>query len=339
MTSCNETVSDHDDQNRFHTLAKKRVLVTGASGFIGRRLVTTLGSCNRGVDVTAVTRKKGFFSSPVTEITTGGLNGETDWRVPLKGVDDVIHLAARVHATREHSVDPASEFRKTNVKATVALAEQAARAGVKRFVFLSSIKVNGQYTQPGRPFTSTDTPAPQDAYAQSKAEAEELLHSIATETGMEVVIIRPPLVYGPGVRANFAAMIQWLRRGIPLPLGRTQNRRSLLALDNLIDLIMTCLKDPNAANQTFLASDGQDISTTELLHKIAATMNRKAWLVPLPPPIMHMGAKLAGREDIYHRLFGSLQVDISPTQQVLDWRPPLTLEEGLCRTLNAPEST
>lgn len=252
-------------------------------------------------------------------------------------MDYVVHLAARVHVMNDNSTDPIAEFRRINVEGTRALARQAATAGVKRFVFVSSIKVNGEFTEPGKPFTAHDASSPKDPYGQSKAEAEDVLRSIASETGMEVVIIRPPLIYGPGVKANFAAMMNWLNRGIPLPLGRTENARSLLALDNLVDLIITCLDHPSAANQTFLASDGEDVSTTQLLQKMAAALGKKARLVPVPPALMRLGARLARREDIYQRLFGSLQLDIRHTCETLDWTPPLSLDEGLQQTADAME--
>lgn len=316
-----------------------QVLVTGATGFVGNRLVSTL--CPReGCRVTAAIRDQASINDSIDSLSVvpvGELSSETDWRFALDGADSVIHLAARVHVMDDNSADPLAEFRRTNVEGTRALAEQAARSGVKRFVFVSSIKVNGEFTEPGCPFTAQDAPAPKDPYGQSKAEAEEVLRSIAAETGMEVVIIRPPLIYGPGVKANFAAMMNWLNRGIPLPLGRTENARSFLALDNLVDLIITCLDHPNAANQTFLASDGEDVSTTQLLQKMAAALGRKARLVPVPPALMKFGAKLARREDIYQRLFGSLQLDIRHTRETLDWSPPLSLDEGLQQTADAME--
>ena len=314
----------------------RRILVTGATGFAGSRLISKLTQLD-SFSPTAAVRSSGSFSDAVSVASVGDLNAETEWSTALQGVDTAVHLAARVHVMNDDSADPLAEFRRTNVEGTRALAEQAARAGVKRFVFVSSIKVNGESTEPGRPFTAQDVPAPQDAYGQSKAEAEEVLRGIAAETGMEVVIIRPPLIYGPGVKANFAAMMHWLNRGVPLPLGRTGNARSFLALDNLVDLIMTCLAHPAAANQTFLASDGQDVSTTQLLQKMAEALGRKARLLPVPPGLMRFGAKLVRREDIYQRLFGSLQLDIRHTQQTLDWTPPLSLEAGLQQTANALE--
>jgi nucleoside-diphosphate-sugar epimerase len=211
------------------------------------------------------------------------------------------------------------------------LARQAAAAGVRRFVFVSSIKVNGEATQPGHPFTAGDAPAPLDPYGISKMEAEQGLRQIAAETGIEVVIIRPPLVYGPGVKANFAAMMRWLRRGVPLPLGAIDNQRSLVALDNLADLIITCITHPAAANQTFLVSDGQDVSTSELLRRMGRAMGRPARLLPVPAGLLELGAALVGRRDMAQRLCGCLQVDIEKTRQLLGWSPPLTLDQGLTK--------
>lgn len=317
-------------------IQNSRTLVTGATGFVAQALLTAM-THQSALTTYASARRTQTLPHEWNPIQVSDLSAHTDWLLALKNIDVVVHLAARVHVMNDDSADPLAEFRRTNVEGTRALAEQAARAGVKRFVFVSSIKVNGESTEPGRPFTAQDVPAPQDAYGQSKAEAEEVLRGIAAETGMEVVIIRPPLIYGPGVKANFAAMMQWLNRGAPLPLGRTGNARSFLALDNLVDLIMTCLEHPAAANQTFLASDGQDVSTTQLLQKMAEALGRKARLLPVPPGLMRLGAKLVRREDIYQRLFGSLQLDIRHTQQTLDWTPPLSLEAGLQQTANALE--
>jgi nucleoside-diphosphate-sugar epimerase len=232
----------------------------------------------------------------------------------------------------DKSADPLAEFRRVNVEATAALARQAAGAGVRRFVFLSSIKVNGEFTEAGQPFTADDAPAPEDPYGVSKHEAEKLLRQIAAETGMEVVIIRPPLVYGPGVKANFAAMMRWLARGVPLPLAAvTDNRRSLVALDNLVDLIVTCLHHPAAANQTFLVSDGEDLSTAQLLKRMGAAMGQPARLFYLPPVVLKLGAALLNKPGIYQRLCGSLQLDIAKTRQLLGWSPPVSVDDGLRR--------
>lgn len=250
----------------------------------------------------------------------------------MDDVLQVVHLAARVHVMRDKSSDPLTEFRRVNVDGTANLALQAAAAGVQRFVFLSSIKVNGESTELRRPFTADDAPAPEDPYSVSKHEAELLLRQIAADTGMEVVIIRSPLVYGPGVKANFESIMKWLCRGVPLPLaGVTQNRRSFVALDNLVDLIVTCLKHPAAANQTFLVSDGEDLSTAELLKRIGAAMGHPARLFYLPPGLLKLGAAVMKKPDIFQRLCGSLQLDIAKTRQQLGWIPPVSVDEGLRR--------
>lgn len=250
----------------------------------------------------------------------------------MKNVEQVVHLAARVHVMNDRSSDPLTEFRRVNVEGTSVLARQAAAEGVKRFVFLSSVKVNGEFTKPGHPFTADDVPAPEDPYGVSKHEAEHLLRQISAETGMEVVIIRPPLVYGPGVKANFKSMMRWLAHGVPLPLAAvTENRRSLVALDNLVDLIMTCLHHPAAANQTFLVSDGEDLSTAQLLKRMGAAIGQPARLFYLPPTLLKLGASVLNRPGIYQRLCGSLQLDITSTRQQLGWTPPVSVDEGLHR--------
>jgi len=227
------------------------------------------------------------------------------------------------------AADPLDEFRRVNVQGTLNLARQAAAAGVKRFAFVSSIKVNGESTQLGAPFKADDVPAPNDAYGLSKMEAEHGLREIALQTGIDVVIIRPPLVYGPGVKANFAAMMRWLQRGAPLPLGAIHNQRSLVALDNLVDLIVTCLSHPAAANQTFLVADGEDVSTTGLLRRMGQALGRPARLVPVPASWLKLAAAMVGKPDVAQRLCGSLQVDIEKTRRLLGWTPPISLDEGL----------
>jgi nucleoside-diphosphate-sugar epimerase len=229
----------------------------------------------------------------------------------------------------ESAQDPLVEFRKVNVEGTLNLARQAAAAGVKRFIFISSIKVNGEATLPGKSFSAEDVPVPVDAYGVSKLEAEQGLYELAESTGMEVVIIRPVLVYGPGVKANFLSMMRWLSRGIPLPLGAIHNRRSLVALGNLISLIVLCIDHPRAANQTFLVSDGEDVSTTDLLRKLACALGKPARLLPVPGWLLQGIAALLGRRSLSQRLFGSLQVDISKNQALLGWTPPVGLDQGL----------
>jgi nucleoside-diphosphate-sugar epimerase len=257
------------------------------------------------------------------------MTAATDWNAALIGVQAVVHCAARVHVMQDDATDPLHAHREVNVNGTLNLARQAAQAGVRRFVFISSIKVNGEATQPGQPFTADDVPVPLDPYGVSKLEAELGLREIDAQTGMEVVIVRPPLVYGPGVKANFASMMRWVARGIPLPLGAIQNARSMVALDNLVDLLVTCLTHPGAGGQTFLVSDGEDVSTTELLRRTAQAMDKKALLLPVPAAVLELGASLLGKRALAQRLCGSLQVDIEKTRRLLGWSPPLTLDQGL----------
>jgi UDP-glucose 4-epimerase len=225
--------------------------------------------------------------------------------------------------------DPLAAFRRVNVDGTLALARQAIAAGVKRFVFISSIKVNGEGTPPGRPYSANDTPQPQDPYGTSKLEAETALQALARDTGLEVVIVRPVLVYGPGVKANFLNMMRWLDRGIPLPFGAIDNRRSLVAVENLVDLVVTCIGHEAAANQVFLVSDGEDLSTTGLLRRMGQALGRPARLLPVPAGLLSAGAKALGKGSLSQRLCGSLQVDISKTRDLLGWRPPIDVDTAL----------
>jgi len=265
-------------------------------------------------------------------VEIGEISPETDWSVALRDVRHVVHLAARVHVMRDRSSSPLAEFRRVNAAGTLNLARQAAAAGVRRFVFLSSIKVNGECTEIGRPFSADDAPGPKDPYGVSKYEAEELLRQVGIETGMEVVMIRPSLVYGPGVKANFQQMMRWLARGLPLPLaGIDGNRRSLVALDNLVDLIVTCLRHPAAVNQRFLVSDGEDLSTAMLLRRMGKAQGKPARLFYVPSVMLSFGAACVGGHDVYRRLSGSLQVDISKTCALLGWTPPVSVDEGLHR--------
>ncbi|MDP1526044.1 MAG: SDR family oxidoreductase [Rhodocyclaceae bacterium] len=305
-------------------------LVTGANGFVGSALCARLRK--DGVSVRGAVRTLKSQPDGAEEVAIGGLFSETDWTCALRSVRQVVHLAARVHVMDEKCPDPLSEFRRVNVAGTANFARQAATAGVKRFVYLSSIKVNGEFTTTGQPFTADDVPSPEDPYGVSKYEAEQALRRIAAETSMEVVIIRPPLVYGPSVKANFGLMMSWLARGIPLPLaGVTENSRSLVALDNLVDLIVTCLKHLAAANQTFLVSDGEDLSTAALLRRMGDAQGTPARLFYTPAAALKLGAEMLGKQSIYQRLCGSLQVDIGKTRQMLDWTPLVSVDEGLRR--------
>jgi nucleoside-diphosphate-sugar epimerase len=315
------------------------VLVTGANGFIGKPLLNIIKKCDRFLAKGVVRRA---VDSQDEGLVVPLLDGSTDWRSNIGGIDAVVHLAARVHVMEDAAADPLAEFRKVNVEGTLALARQAAEAGVRRFVFLSSIKVNGEQTQTGRPYTPNDSPKPTDPYGLSKCEAEAGLQRIAERTGMEVVVLRSVLVYGPGVKGNFLSMLRWLRKGLPLPLGAINNVRSLVALDNLVDLIVTCLHHPAAANQTFLVSDGEDLSTTMLLKRIALAMGIKARLIPVPASILQAGARLLGKGDVARRLCGNLQVDITKTRQLLGWSPPVSVADGIVRTVrwfNSAENT
>lgn len=305
------------------------IFVTGASGFVGRGLVSRLAA--QGSLKVSLRQISGGFPESV-EVVQAELVPDQDWSTSLAGVDVVIHCAARVHVMSEQSEDPLAEFRKVNVKGTLNLAGQAAVAGVKRFIFVSSVKVNGEGTGFGRSFKANDVAAPLDPYGISKLEAEQGLRVLAAETGMEVVIIRPVLVYGPGVKANFLSMMRWLNKGVPLPFGAIYNKRSLVALDNLVDLIVTCIDHPAAANQTFLVSDGADLSTSELLGKMATALGKPARLLPVPSWLLEQGAKLLGKQALAQRLCGSLQVDISKTRELLNWTPPVSVEDALRKT-------
>lgn len=308
-----------------------KVLVTGATGFVGTALVERLTA--DGVPVVAAVRRDAWIGGAHT-VAVGDIGPRTDWRAALAGVDRVVHLAARAHVTSDQSADPLFEFRKVNVEGTLALARQAAAAGVQRVVFVSSIGVNGIRSE--RPFSETDTPVPVEPYAISKLEAEEGLMRLARQTGMEVVILRPPLVYGPDAPGNFGRLLKAVRRGVPLPLGAVRNnRRSLVALDNLVDLIAICIDYPAAANQVFLAGDGEDLSTSELLRRMAAAMGKPDRLLPVPENWLVLGFRLLGKGDLAQRLCGSLQVDISKAREQLGWNPPVSVDEGLRKATGA----
>lgn len=307
-------------------------LVTGGSGFLGRALIDRLVQMP-GCSVTAPLRTpSATLPMGVSSLLLGNLDGANDWKTALTGIDVVVHAAARVHVMNEVALDPLTAFREVNVEATLNLARQAAACGVKRFIFISSIKVNGEGTEPGTVYRADDVPGPIDPYGISKYDAEKGLMVLAATTGMEVVIIRPVLVYGPGVKANFLSMMRSLYRGVPLPFGAVDNRRSLVAVDNLVDLIVTCSDHPAAANQVFLASDGEDVSTTQLLRKLAAALGKPARLLPVPARLMSGVAALLGRQALADRILGSLQVDISKNQQLLGWKPPVTLDQALALT-------
>ena len=308
------------------------ILVTGATGFVGSALVSRLA--RDGIDTRACVRRENItLPASIHSVRVGDLTGNADWSHVLTGASVVVHATARVHVMNDTATDPLVEFRLVNVQGTLNLARQAAAIGVRRFVFISSIKVNGEATARGSAFFADDVPAPLDPYGVSKMEAEQGLQEIAAKTGMEVVIIRPPLVYGPGVKANFAALLRAVQRGWPLPLGAVHNQRSLVALDNLVDFIVTCITHPQAANQTFLISDGQDLSTTELVRGMAQAAGVSARLLPVPVWALQAGATLLGKGDAVQRLCGNLQVDISKARTLLGWVPPVSVNEGLRRAV------
>lgn len=307
------------------------IFLTGATGFVGGATLARLLAEN--IPVTAALRGRSKLAcEDLTTVRFDNFDGTANWQDGLVGVDVVIHAAARVHVMNDTEADPLSAFRQVNVEGTLNLARQAAACGVRRFIFISSIKVNGEGTPTGTAYTADDIPAPADPYGVSKLEAEQGLRKLAADTGMEVVILRPVLVYGPGVKANFLNMMRWLDKGVPLPFGAIRNKRSLVALDNLVDLIMTCISHPAAANQTFLVSDGEDLSTTGLLEKMSLALGRKARLLPVPSWILSGVAELLGKKAFSQRLCGSLQVDISKTCALLGWKPPVTVAEALKAT-------
>ena len=306
------------------------VLVTGASGFIGQALCDALEA--QGHRVRRATRKSpDHAQSPAFAI--GNIGRDTNWRAAVSGCDAVIHLAAHVHVLRGQVGDAADVFHRVNVEGSENLARLAARAGVRRFVFLSSVKVNGEASAE-RPFVESDLVMPLDAYGVSKAEAEKRLRTISTETGMEVVVVRPPLVYGPGVKANFLSLLRAVDSGLPLPLLSIFNLRSLVYAGNLVHALGACLVHPAAANRTFFVSDDHDVSTPQLIREIASALGKKPMLFPFPPALLRGAGLLTGRKEQVARLTGSLQVDISSIKTMLDWQPPFSLQQGLAQTVS-----
>lgn len=308
------------------------ILVTGATGFVGAALVERLA--REGVETRASIRRNDVFvPAGIHTVLVEDLTANTDWSLALRGVGVIVHTAARVHVMNDVTNDPLTEFRRVNVLGTLNLARQAVAAGVRRFVFISSIKVNGEATELGFPFSAGDMPAPLDPYGVSKMEAEQGLREIGVQTGLEIVIIRPPLVYGFGVKANFAALMRVIQRRWVLPLGAVHNKRSLVALDNLVDFIVTCITHPKAAQHIFLVSDGHDLSTTELAHGLAQAAGVSVRLMPVPMWVLQAAAAIVGKGDVTKRLCGNLQVDISEAQSLLGWMPPISVEKGLLKAV------
>jgi nucleoside-diphosphate-sugar epimerase len=304
-----------------------RVLVTGASGFVGSALCAHLTA--RGLLVRRAVRSVSSLLAGDSAVV-GEIGPDTDWDAALRDVNAVVHLAARVHTLRETATDPLAEYRRVNLDGTRRLAAAAASQRVTRLVFVSSSKVNGETS--ARPFTESDPPRPEDPYARSKWEAEQALAQIGNETGLEYAILRPPLVYGPGVGANFARLMQWVARGVPLPLGAIDNRRSLVYVGNLVDAIRVCLAHPAAVGRTFLVSDGEDVSTPELVRGIARALGVAPRLLPVPVSLLRLAASTIGRRHEIERLAGSLQVDSSAIRRELSWSPPATMRDGLAET-------
>ncbi|MCI2962140.1 SDR family oxidoreductase [Shewanella sp. N2AIL] len=309
-----------------------KLLLTGTTGFIGRHLLQVIDNIGTETVVLGRNRPENYDG----EFILYDLNDSADADLRLQGVDVVIHIAARAHIMNDAALDPLAEYRALNTEATLKLAKNAFESGVKRFIFVSSIKVNGDSTSDGHIFKYSDTHHFNDYYGQSKSEAEILLKNFADMTGLQIVIIRPTLVYGPGVKANFAALMNLVSKGVPLPFGCiTQNRRSLVSVTNIVDLIITCIDHPKAANQVFLVSDDHDVSTSEMVRQMAKALGKPSMQVPIPIWCYKFAAKIFNKSDMVDRLIGSLQVDISHTKETLGWRPPQTLKEGFKQAAQA----
>jgi nucleoside-diphosphate-sugar epimerase len=310
-------------------MERKNILLTGASGFIGRNIMQSIIS--RTDMSLSVTSRNPTFKSNQCQVYYGSMDVKTNWTQALQGKNAIIHTAASAKGVSSYNAKALATYRSVNVDGTLSLASQAAKAGVNRFVFISSIKVNGNVTDKTFSFKSNDLPRPQDLYGSTKLEIERGLQKIAQESGMELVIIRTPLVYGPGVKGNFMLLANLVSKGVPLPFKLVQNSRSFIATDNLIDLVIICIEHPDAANQTFLAADNQDMSTPELLRTIANTINRPVRLFSVPPPLLYFGSKVIGKGQIGESLLKSLRVDISNTVRIVGWRPRISVSEGLER--------
>ena len=308
-----------------------RILSTGSTGFVGKALMSGLHTKRH--EISAPTRAQSDSSRSSNSFVVGEINVATSWSTALRGADAVIHLAARVHVMRDTAIDPLAEFRSVNTEGTLNLARQAATGGVRRFIFLSTIGVNGNSTSHGKIFTETSASLPHDPYSVSKHEAEVGLRAISKSTGMELVIIRPTLVHGSKAPGNFGKLTRLVSKSLPLPLASIDNRRSLVGIDNLVDFIITCLEHPAAANETFLVSDGEDLSTPDLIRRMARAMDRPARLLPVPKSVLMASAAMLGKREMAQRLCGSLQVDISKARTLLGWNPPVSVDEGLRRAV------
>jgi UDP-N-acetyl-alpha-D-quinovosamine dehydrogenase len=312
-------------------IAPGKVLVTGASGFVGGAALKRL--FRDGWEVRGSTRHEATrFQPGIESVFVPGMGSDIDWTAALVGVTAIVHCAARVHVLKDVAPDPLAEFRRINTAGTLNLARHAAKAGVRRLVFLSSIGVNGAETF-GTPFSAEDRPNPDSPYAFSKHEAETGLREISAKTGLEIVIVRPPLVFGPNAPGNFRRLLRAVEKGIPLPLGAIRNRRSFVALDNLIDLLAVCLRHPSASGQVFLVSDGDDLSTTDLLRRLAAAMGKTLRLIPIPADLLRATLQVLGRPELAQRLCGSLEVDIKKTREVVGWAPKVSVDDALRETV------
>jgi len=306
------------------------ILITGANGFIGTKLCKKLLSENFTVHGAVRPGKASLLPEGVKVVYIKSIDGDTEWKNILEDIHTVVHLAAQVHVIKDSASNPFAEYRKINVMGSERLAQTAAKCGVKRFVFMSSVKVNGEENV--RAYNEGDTPFPKDSYGISKMIAENRLREIASKTGMELVILRPPLVYGPGVKANFLNLIKTVHKGRPLPLSKVYNRRSFIYIENLVDAVITCIEHPGAAGQTYFVSDDEDISTPDLIRKIAFALNKPLRIFPFPRLLLFTIGKIIGKGSSVERLIGSLTVDISKIRQELGWKPTVTMSRGLQET-------